>query len=208
MSGQTVADARTLADKVIAMGVLEATRPPRTQQVHIGALLSDAVLQPGLNYRTVVAPRVNRVVRLFPEAVCLLAFSGILLRHGPNYVLNWKHHEKPRRLTEIVRVLGEESIESAHDLASWLGSETNVAKLLHIRGVGPKTVDYMAILAGADGVAIDRHIESFLEAAGIAPKDYADARRIVCLTADLLGVSRGTLDQALWETCSQVKSNM
>ena len=71
--------------------------------------------------------------------------------------------------------------------------------------MGPKTIDYMAILAGANGVAIDRHIEGFIYTAGIARKDYVDARRIVCITADLLGVSRASLDQAIWETRSLMK---
>jgi len=202
MSTELLADARRLADVVSSMGILASRRPRRPRLNHIGALLCDAVLQSGLNYRTVVSPRVLRVVQLFPQAADLPEFSAVLLRYGAHYVLMWKHHEKPRRLLEIVGLLEAESIKTVLELGSWMDNESNRSRLLDVRGVGPKTIDYMAMLAGADGVAIDRHIEAFLSAVGIAHRDYAQARRIVCFSADLLGVRRASLDQAIWETCS------
>jgi endonuclease III len=194
-----VVDGRRLADYVSSIGLLEEKRPQRRKRSHIGAVLCETVLQAGLNYRTVVQPRVSRVLELFPEAARLSQFSRILLHYGAYHVLMWKHYEKPRRLTEIVWLLQDRSIETVGDLATWLENSRNRECLLQLRGFGPKTVDYMAMISGLDEVAVDRHIRAFLRVAGIARRDYKDMRRTVCVAADLLGVSRASLDQAIWE---------
>ena len=186
--------------QILAAGGL---RPHRTE--HIGALLCDAILQSGINYRTVVAPRVRRVAKLFSYASCLPEFSDVVLRYGAHFVLMWNHKEKPRRLTVVVELLKSESVRTVAELACWLQDQRNRSRVLELRGFGEKTVDYMGMLAGLDAVAVDRHIQAFLGLAGIAGKDYVDARRIVCFSADLLGVSRASLDRAIWETCSRRK---
>ena len=46
---------------------------------HIGALFTDAILQAGVNYRSVVRPRVERVLFNFPEANTVSSFSNVFV---------------------------------------------------------------------------------------------------------------------------------
>jgi hypothetical protein len=49
-------------------------------------------------------------------------------------------------------------------------------KLLSIKGIGPKTVDYFKILVGVSTAAIDRHLLNFLKLAGLTPAGYRETR--------------------------------
>ena len=58
------------------------TDEPQTRAgyCHMGATLTDTVLQAGLNYRSVVLPRVSRILDLYPNAKTTTSFSAPLLR--------------------------------------------------------------------------------------------------------------------------------
>jgi hypothetical protein len=62
--------------------------------------------------------------------------------------------------------------------------------------VDPKTVDYLKILVGLQGAAIDGRLRKFLGMAGIAasPNDYDTPKDIVNRAADLLSVERSLLE--------------
>ena len=182
-------------------GFLLAAAHP-TNHEHLGATLADAVLQAGINYRAVVLPRVKRLKQNWPTSRLATGFLNDLRSFGPNEMLNWKHSEKPRRLFELARFLVGENVDSEDELHSWLSSGRNRSCLLELRGIGPKTVDYLHRLVGGATVAVDRHLIRFV--AQVCPNctDYNDVHQVICYAADLLRIERVTLDHAIWRFMS------
>jgi endonuclease III len=72
-----------------------------------------------------------------------------------------------------------------------------------VRGVGPKTVDYMACLVGVDCIAVDRHIRGFAELAGLEDDSYDYLREVFGFAADLLSISRREFDASIWRYQSE-----
>lgn len=165
---------------------------------HMGATLCDAILQAGLNYRTVVAPRVERVMQRWPSAIVTTRFLAMISRYGLNDVLIWKHVEKPTRIGQLAEFLAARDIETECELSEWLIVEANSESLLKVRGVGPKTVDYLKSLVGLPAVAVDRHIRTFVGWAGVGASNYNEIRQLVSDAADVLEVERNALDHAIW----------
>ena len=187
---------------------------------HMGATITDAVLQAGLRYQTVVWPRVQHVMESFPEAATTSGFLRVLRERGGEEVVRWTHHEKLGRMEAVAELFIAEGVETEGDLRRWLcgdkaaeGSEegdvdaacrANVAKLAAVRGMGPKTIDYFKILCGEDGTAaIDVHLMRFLERASVKVRDYDHARQVVADAAPLLGVSAARLDHSIWTYMSK-----
>jgi endonuclease III len=73
-------------------------------------------------------------------------------------------------------------------------------ELLAINGIGQKTADYIAWLAGIPTVAVDRHIKRFCGAAGIGTRDIKKAVKVAAVE---LGVDEGCLDYSIWFYMSQ-----
>jgi hypothetical protein len=180
---------------------IDVARTPSTPvYVHMGALLSDAVLQPGLNYVTVVVPRVRTIMQRYASAGVTTKFLQLLHRETAERVLMWRHAEKPSRLLMLTTALANSDVETVRDLADWL--QTNATRLLDLRGIGPKTLDYIRKLAGLDAVPVDRHIKSFAEEAGIDHNDYAHLSAVIFRTAALLDVRAADVDRAVWTYCA------
>ncbi len=173
----------------------------------MGATIADAVLQAGTSYDTVVRPRVTRILESYPGAVTTSAFWKLLHDVGPKTVLSWRHHEKPNRVVALTAFLREAHIETEVELGPWLEDEANQTNLLSLRGIGPKTVDYLRILAGAQTVAVDRYVYTLLAEAGIHVSGYEEARAVLNQTADTLGVPRATLDHSVWRFMSTRKGS-
>lgn len=170
---------------------------------HMGALLTDCVLQAGLNYRYVVQPRVSRVKALYPYATRVSIFADVLDDVGAECVLQWRHEEKPRRLEQIVRILRSEGLETNFDLGRWLVSVGGQDVLRAVKGVGPKTLDYMRILCGQPTCAVDRHVMTFMQSAGLQPRNYEHAHALFTRCAEALSVSPALLDSAVWQHQSE-----
>jgi hypothetical protein len=166
---------------------------------HIGAVLSDAILQAGMNYRNVVAPRVERILREYPESKTTSAFLALLNRYGAEEILQWRHPEKPIRIRLLTEHLVCSGVESEQDLSEWLMVPENCQALLHLPGIGPKTIDYLKILVNIPAVAVDRHIRNFIFDAGIPQRKYDEIRLVVALAADLLKIPPRNLDHAIWK---------
>src|ERR1700739_2634931 len=88
--------------------------------VHMGATLSDAVLQAGLNYNFVVKPRVLRLLRDYPTATTTSQFLDLIAKFGAGGLLNCKHPEKLSRLIAIANFMYVRSIETENYLRGWL----------------------------------------------------------------------------------------
>jgi len=170
---------------------------------HMGATLSDAILQAGLNYKTVVQPRVRRIINHFPNDKTTSQFLDLMDAFGLEHVINWQHPEKLGRLVTLANFFYVRSVETENCLRDWIQSTDNCSQLLNLRGVGPKTVDYLKMLSGCPAVAVDRHIRAFVKNAGIMSTDYASIRQVVEQAADRLNVVRTDLDFSIWNHVSQ-----
>lgn len=165
---------------------------------HMGATLCDAGLQAGLNYRTVVAPRIRNLVLTWPFATTTTAFVQASYDFGLQTVLSWRHHEKLARISDWSQFFLTEMVETEVDLREWLRKPTNCERLRNRRGVGPKTLDYLKMLTGLQAIAVDRHIKSFVADAGITLTQYEDIQRVTELAAESLGISSSELDYQIW----------
>ena len=165
---------------------------------HVGALFTDTILQAGLNYRSVVWPRVSHVLEAFPYATTVSVFAEVLDNYGTANVLRWSNAEKIQRMNELVWFCLENRIETSRQLTDFLKYERNVQMLKDIHGIGNKTCDYLKRLLGFDTVAVDRHIRSFIESADIFCDDYFDIKEVVEFAADFMEKSRRELDYSIW----------
>lgn len=190
--------ARRIADHAKDEGALWEQRVPRATCEHLGAVLADSVLQAGLNYATVVRPRVLAILRAYPKLDTVSALLGLIQERRTSEFLNWRHHEKVTRFETLLTFLKEWGIEDVQDLRTNLAAEQFCDAIQTINGVGPKTVDYMACLVGIDSIAVDRHVRSFAKKAGVENDDYLFLRKSFCCAADLLTLPRREFDAWLW----------
>jgi hypothetical protein len=201
-------DAERLAAFVRELRDFEMVEDLALPYEHMGATITDAVLQAGLRYESVVWPRVQHVRSTFPEAATTTGFLTVLRARGGEEVVRWTHAEKLGRMEALAELLVAEGVETEADLHSWLCGgddyELHVAKLLAVRGMGPKTVDYLKILCGErDTAAIDVHLLRFLKEAGLHTAGYDEARALVAGAAGELGVTASRLDHSIWTYMSK-----
>lgn len=170
---------------------------------HVGALFTDTILQAGVNYRSVVWPRVAHVLDTFPYATTVSIFAEVLENYGTANVLHWSNAEKAQRMNELVLFCLDHQIETSRQLTEFMRYERNVNMLKDIHGIGNKTCDYLKRLLGFDTVAVDRHIRSFIESADIFCNDYYDIKEIVEYAADFMEKTRRELDYSIWSYMSK-----
>lgn len=193
-----LARARRIAEHAEALGLLDSELPSREAQSHFGAALADSVLQAGLSYRSVVLPRVRRILFMYPDAATLSGVSEVVANDCVAQFLDWTHPTKLARFTALARFCEDREIHDVNVMQSWIAGPSSREELQTIKGVGPKTVDYLACLVGADRIAVDRHVISFTEHAGVDADGYDDVQTIVSYAADLLGVRRRDFDAWIW----------
>ena len=196
-------EARQLANYLESINYKDFVFTPPVPYNHIGALFTDIILQSVLNYTTVVRPRVARVFRLFPDAYSISNFESSINEHGIKHVINWQNEIKANRILALIKHSKVEGIEFENDLRDYLTINENCTKLLLINGIGSKTLDYTLKLLCVDTVAVDRHVFSFIQKAGIIRNDYYEVKAIVEYAADLLESSRIKLDTFIWRTMSK-----
>lgn len=148
------ADSATVVAHVRVLEDFELVEDPALPYHHMGATITDAVLQAGLRYETTVWPRVRHVMGI-PEAATTTGFLTVLRERGGEEVLRWTHEEKLGRMYAVAELFIAEGVETEEDLLVWLcaGSsdlartaqcEANATRLLAVRGIGPMTVDYFS----------------------------------------------------------------
>lgn len=167
---------------------------------HMGAVVADAALQAGVTYRTTVLPRVRRLVADWPEAITTSAFLERMRTDDVATVLGWKPgSKKMTTLQDLADLLLREGVETTDDLQRALGDPAFRSRLRAVKGVGPKTVDYLAILTGStEHVAVDSQLRAFVRDAGVSTSDYDEVRKIVTDAAAERGWEAGALDAAIW----------
>ncbi|NTE84957.1 hypothetical protein G6M12_25750 [Agrobacterium tumefaciens] len=204
---QMLLAARLVADYARELGADTEKQETRPVYDHMGALLADSVLQAGLNYNSVVRPRVEAILARFPQCDRTSALLPVVGDGKTAAFLNWTHSEKIGRFEALVRFLDRSSIETVSDLAEELNHPRFVELLREVRGVGPKTVDYMGCLVGLDSVAVDRHVRTFARRVGVVNEDYDFLKSVFCCAADLLSLSRRQFDAWVWRRESSLSSH-
>lgn len=195
--------ARRVADHAVRTGVLGPRVSCRPVYQHMGAVLADSVLQAGLNYAKVVKPRIATILRIFPHATTMSNLVPVIEQEGSSKFLQWEHREKVSRFDNLVGFMAEAEIDSTSELSRALRDKRFRMDIRRVRGVGPKTVDYMACLVGVDCIAVDRHIRSFAELAGLEDDSYDYLREVFSFAADLLSISRREFDASIWRYQSE-----
>jgi len=211
-----VTDAQRIAAYIGSLSDFEIVEDLALPYNHMGATITDAVLQAGLRYETVVWPRVQHVMEAYPEAATTSGFLAVRRERGGEEVVHWTHPEKLGRMEAVAELFIAEHVETESDLRVWLCGESagaddaeaacraNVAKLAAVRGMGPKTIDYFRILCGEqDTAAVDVHLLRFLEQAGVQVSGYEQAREVIGEAAAELGISAARLDHSIWTYMSK-----
>ena len=199
--------ARVIADLAYQEGVCSMPQLLRASCEHLGAVLADSVLQAGLNYKSVVRPRIERILSLYPNAAFLDGLTEIVNANSSAKFLNWSHYEKISRFENLVLSMREYSISNVKTLRNTLVDEKFCEHLQGIHGVGPKTIDYMACLVGLESIAVDRHIRAYAKRAGLEHSDYYFLKKSFCFAADLLSISRRGFDAWIWKKESEKESS-
>lgn len=190
--------ARCIADHAVRAGLLSSRVSYRPVYHHMGAVLADSVLQAGLNYAKVVKPRIATILETFPHASTVNALMEVIETEGSPKFLRWEHGEKISRFDSLVTFVAEAEIENTCDLGEALRDDSFRSDIQRVRGVGPKTVDYMACVVGVDCIAVDRHIRGFAEFAGLEDGRYDYLRDVFSFAADLLSIPRREFDASIW----------
>jgi hypothetical protein len=199
--------ARRVADFASMQGVPSSYAVRRSTYEHAGALLADAVLQAGINYRSVVLPRVRRILDDFPDADRVSQLFVLVHAGCTSELLDWKHPTKVERFEHLVVFLHSASVDTTEQLGIALKSDSFCSDLQSLSGIGPKTIDYMSCLVGIESIAVDRHIRTFAARAGVCENDYDFLKHSFCFAADLLSISRREFDAWIWSRESDRKSS-
>ena len=168
----------------------------RTPYYNMAATLTDSVLQAGMNYKSVVYPRVYNILSKYSDYRTTCDFIILFQTIPIEEIIQWKNKRKQNTICNLALYLAE-----------WILDDGNAESLLEINGVGRKTIDYMKLLSGQQAIPIDRHMFQFLEIAGVLTADYKEASRILRKTASVLEVGESVLDKTIWNYMSQKKSD-
>lgn len=172
---------------------------------HMGATVVDGILQSGLNYKTVVKPRVISVLTNYPTCTTTSSFKKTCAENGIKNIIFWKDDKKPNLITTLLAFLEAEKIETCQQFSNWLNKETNIIKLREIKGIGPKTVDYFKILVGQESIAIDVHLKHFVKMAGIELSNYDEIKNLIANAANRLKIKPSVLDHSIWNYMAEKK---
>lgn len=174
----------------------------------MGATLVDAALQRRTRYKAIVRPRVMDLLRAWPDAITVSVFAERMRTEDIGTVIRWRRPAKLAVLAELTFAMNELEIDTAEDLSRHLTEPElrnhAVKRLMVIRGVGPKTVDYLGMLTGlTTRVAIDRHLRQFAADAGITDLSYHHLQQVYLSAALARNWSPGSIDAAVWEYMSR-----
>lgn len=187
---------RQLADFIVSQHFDPVTQ--KTPYYHMGATITDAVLQAGLNYNHVVYPRVLKLLKDYPNYTSTCDFIILMQTIPLSEIINWTNKRKLELIEQLCWLFLRNDIQNEDQLAYWLDDECHVKQLLDINGVGPKTIDYLKMLSGLQAIAIDRHLFEFLQLAGIFIDTYDEARDLYQKTASYLSMSNYEIDRKVW----------
>lgn len=166
---------------------------------HMGATITDVALQARWNYKRQVRPSARHVRDTYPEAATTSGFLRVIKLQGGVHQLLSTHSEKAQIAVKLAELLARREIETEAQLRDWIVQPGSREHLMKIRGVGPKTADYLAIRAGVeDAVAVDVHLRRFLRATGVEAEGYDEAAALIAAAAREKDVEPAELEGAIW----------
>lgn len=178
----------------------------RTPYYNMAATLTDSVLQAGMNYKSVVYPRIYNILNKYSDYKTTCDFIILFQTIPIEEIIQWKNRRKQKTICELAWFLYNQKINTEDDLATWILNDRNMDSLLNINGIGRKTIDYLKLLSGLQAIPIDRHMFQFLELAGIMTADYKEASIIMRKAASILQIGESVLDKAIWNFMSKKNS--
>ena len=176
----------------------------KTPYYHMGATITDAILQAGMNYKSVVYPRVEKLLTNYSDYRSTCDFIILFKTEPLKKIINWANDEKLKRIENLTWFLFERGINNEDELSLWLTEEENVTNLRKIKGIGPKTIDYLKMLSGTQAIPIDRHLFKFLELAGIFTSKYEYANKLYSNAAEALKLRKTELDSKIWSYMTSI----
>ncbi len=171
---------------------------------NMGAIIIDGILQSGINYKTVVKPRILNYLKDHSNKKTTPEFKTLIETVPVSQLIKWKESAKTKRIILLTNFLFDKHINTQEDFKKWLSFQENIIELKTLSGIEDKTADYFKILTGHSTNAIDRHLLNFLEKAGITTNDYKEAQMIISQTAKILGVNESYLDHSIWKYMSEL----
>lgn len=202
VSPQVAEDAQKLLDYMDSRGMDGSTgsRPPRT---HIGGLIVESALQRLQKYVATVVPRANDLIQAWPEADTTSGFLERISTGRLPETVRWPEGERTEQMRATAELLADQGIETVKDLGDRFNDDTTRLQLRRslrqIRGVGPKTTDFIEILSGSENVAaIDSRVRRATGRAGIERTGYDHLQQVLSHAAHLRGWKVGILDAVLW----------
>lgn len=166
------------------------------------ATLSDAILQAGMNYKTVVMPRISDILYRYSNFTSTCDFIILFQTVPIEQIIKWKNKKKQNTLCNLAWLLYNEGVNSEEDFRQWGRVSENEEKLLALDGIGYKTVDYLKLLSGLETIPIDRHLFKFLIDSEIPITTYYDASYIFKSVAKELNIEERLLDKIIWDYMS------
>ncbi|MEV4968341.1 hypothetical protein ACFWZK_25100 [[Kitasatospora] papulosa] len=119
--------------------------------------------------------------------------------------MKFNHAQKVATAHAITDLLAADGVDTRENLHAWLDRQTNRAALRTVKGVGPKSVDYIGNLVGRSHVAVDVHLRAFAVDAGVPDLPYDQLRAVYEEAAALLGLDKGRLELAVWRHKSKAR---
>ncbi|MEU7027714.1 hypothetical protein AB0A60_13610 [Streptomyces sp. NPDC046275] len=165
---------------------------------HMGAVICDVSFQARRKYTSTIRPRLLRLQAAWPDAVTVRGFQARLATEDLASAMNFNSPGRVATAHGITALLAARSVDTRDDLHEWLDHQDNRAALRTVKGVGPKSVDYIGNLVGRSQVAVDVHLRSFAAEAGVAGLTYAELQAAYAEAAALLGHEPGGLEHAVW----------
>jgi hypothetical protein len=169
----------------------------------MGAVICDASFQARRKYESTIRPRLLQLQLAWPDAATVYGFQRRLATEDLALAMNFKSPSRVATAHGITNLLAARGIDTRDDLHAWLGHQANRAALRAVKGVGPKSVDYIGNLVGRSQVAVDVHLYAFAVDAGVSGLPYEQLRAVYEETAAVLGHERSGLEHAVWQYKSQ-----
>ncbi|WP_328314916.1 hypothetical protein OG432_34675 [Streptomyces sp. NBC_00442] len=174
--------------------------PPPGGWTHMGAVICDVSFQPRCTYEATLRPRLLDLQTNWPDAHTVRGFQSRLATHDLAVAMRFKHAQKAATAHAITDLLAANGVDTRDDLHSWLDQQANRAALRTVKGVGPKSIDYIGNLVGRSQIAVDVHLRAFAADAGVPVLPYEQLRAVYEEAAGLLGHDRGGLEHAIWRS--------
>lgn len=167
---------------------------------NMGATIIDGILQAGLNYKTVVRPRVDKFKNEYRHIKTTSDFSKLIEINDLSELINLKG-QKIDRILSLVKFLKNEKVETEDDFYEWLSNPENELRLSNLKGIKTKTIEYFKILSGhKDAIAVDVRLKNFIKLCcdGMEITNDKFAHEILMRVARKMNVEPATLDFSIW----------